>query len=132
MVVAPFYPLYEFASRIGGDKAEVSSLVPAGVEPHNWEPTPQDRLKVQSADMLVVNGAGFIEIAKNLDIDVIYSEDLVDSRLADTISGEIPGGKVMVLSPVEGISQKEQDTGVGYIDKMREDVRNLKVGLECR
>ena len=33
-VVASFYPLYEFASRVVGDRAEVSSLVPAGVEPH--------------------------------------------------------------------------------------------------
>lgn len=270
-VVASFYPLYEFASRIGGDRVQVSSLVPAGIEPHDWEPTPQDRLRVQSASMLVINGAGFeswaddmeanvvvdtsegmeleheeeigedehgheggvnphiwldpvlakhqvekirdamitadpenadyynqnavefiaeldqldafarlelgeceksdfiafhdafvhfaerygltqhsihgvspegeilpqrmpemIGLANELGIDVIYSEDLVDSRLADTIAGEIPGGRVLVLSPIEGIDKEEQEAGIGYIDKMRENVVNLKVGLECR
>lgn len=269
-VVASFYPLYEFASRVGGDRAEVSSLVPAGIEPHDWEPAPQDRLRVQSADMLVINGAGFeswagdmeaqvivdtsdgieleheeevedehgregginphiwldpvlvkhqvekirdamvtadpenadyynqnaaeftaeldqldafaklelgdceksdfiafhdafahfaerygltqhsihgvspegdilpqrleqvITLANQLDINVIYSEDLIDSRLAETIAGEIPGSRVLVLSPIEGIDQEEQDAGIGYIDKMRENVVNLKVGLECR
>src|SRR5688572_29230534 len=58
-VVASFYPLYEFASRVVGDRAEVSSLVPAGVEPHDWEPTVEDVSRGRAADVLVINGAGF-------------------------------------------------------------------------
>ena len=58
-VVASFYPLYEFASRVVGDRAEVSSLVPAGVEPHDWEPTAEDISRGHEADVLVINGAGF-------------------------------------------------------------------------
>lgn len=274
-VVASFYPLYEFASRVAGDRAEVSSLVPAGVEPHDWEPTSEDVLMGRSADILVINGAGFerwvddmkakvvantsegikfdyeeekkdgdgehghegsnrvnphiwlnpmlakhqlnkirnvtvsadpanadyynenadrfaaeldsldafikselanceksdfiafhdafvhfseryalrqhsihgvspegevlpqtiqqiVELANELDINVIYSEDLVDGRLADTIANEIPGGKALVLSPIEGISREEQAAGIGYIDKMKQNVANLKEGLECR
>ncbi len=49
-----------------------------------------------------------IESANELDINVIYSEDLVDSRLADTIANEIPNGKVLVLSPIEGVDKEEQ------------------------
>jgi zinc transport system substrate-binding protein len=33
-------------------------LVPAGVEPHDWEPTPKDMAKISEADVLVYNGAG--------------------------------------------------------------------------
>ncbi|NJD77238.1 MAG: zinc ABC transporter substrate-binding protein [Candidatus Methanoperedens sp.] len=57
-VVTTFYPLYEFSQRIGGDKAAVSVLVPAGVEPHDWEPGPKDIIRIQSADIFVYNGAG--------------------------------------------------------------------------
>jgi zinc transport system substrate-binding protein len=274
-VVASFYPLYEFASKIVGDRAEVSSLVPAGVEPHDWEPTAEDVSKGRTADVLIINGAGFerwvndleakfivntsegiefnyeeeneagtanehghegngvnphvwldpmlakhqvdkirdamtrsdpanadyfnqnavrftteldsldafiraelascdkldfiafhdafiyfseryglmqhsiqgvspegeilpqtiqqiIELANGLDINVIYSEDLIDSRLADTIANEIPDGKVLVLSPIEGVSEEEQAAGIGYIDKMKQNIVNLKEGLECR
>jgi zinc transport system substrate-binding protein len=256
-VVASFYPLYDFASQVAGDRAQVSSLVPAGIEPHDWEPSPGDAAKARDADMLIINGAGFeswagsvgakeivdtsesmefdhanphvwldpilakhqvekirdafvnadpenanyyiqnaasfaaeldsldssirsgladceksdfiafhdafahfakrygltqhsiqgvspegevlpqklqqvIELAKKLRISVIYSEDLVDSRLADTIAGEIPGGRVLVLSPIEGIDQEEQDAGIGYIDKMQENIANLKEGLACK
>lgn len=58
-VVATIYPLYEFSKRIGGDKVEVSILVPAGAEPHDWEPGPKDMIKIESARIFVYNGAGF-------------------------------------------------------------------------
>lgn len=57
-VVATFYPLYEFSSRIGGEKVDVSTLIPAGVEPHDWEPGPRDIIKLESAQVFVYNGAG--------------------------------------------------------------------------
>jgi zinc transport system substrate-binding protein len=58
-VVASFYPLYEFAGRIGGDLVEVRNLVPAGAEPHDFEPAPQDVAALHAARLLVYNGAGF-------------------------------------------------------------------------
>jgi zinc transport system substrate-binding protein len=72
-----------------------------------------------------------IELAKYLGINVVYSEELVDPRLAEIIAQEIPNGKVLLLSPIEGIEKKEQDAGVGYIDKMEENFNNLKEGLKC-
>lgn len=73
-----------------------------------------------------------IELANEFDTNVIYSEDLIDSRLADTIASEIPDGKVLVLSPIEGIGNEEQAAGIGYVDKMKQNIANLKEGLECR
>src|SRR5919107_652024 len=70
-VVASFYPLYEFASRVVGDRAEVSSLVPAGVEPHDWEPTAEDISRVRAADVLVINGAGFERWADDMEAKVV-------------------------------------------------------------
>jgi zinc transport system substrate-binding protein len=40
-IVASFYPIYEFVKQVGGDKVSVSSLIPIGVEPHDFEPTIQ-------------------------------------------------------------------------------------------
>ncbi len=57
-VVTTFYPLYEFSKRIGGEKADVSILVPAGSEPHDWEPRPKDIVKIESARIFVYNGGG--------------------------------------------------------------------------
>ncbi|MFP4978332.1 metal ABC transporter substrate-binding protein [Paenibacillus sp. CN-4] len=58
VVKTSFYPMYEFTRHVAGDLAEVENLVPAGVEPHDWEPTPKDMAKITEADVLVFNGAG--------------------------------------------------------------------------
>lgn len=58
-VLVSFYPLYEFTKIIGGEKIDVSIIIPPGIEPHDWEPTIQDLQKMQSSDMIVINGIGF-------------------------------------------------------------------------
>lgn len=72
-----------------------------------------------------------IQLAKNLGLHVIYSEELIDPRYTSAVAQEIPDAKVLVLSPIEGITKDEQQKGIGYIDKMNENMRNLMVGLEC-
>jgi zinc transport system substrate-binding protein len=39
-VIATFYPLYDFAQNVGGNKTDVSILVPETVDVHTFEPTP--------------------------------------------------------------------------------------------
>ncbi len=57
-VVASFYPMYFFASQIGGDNADVINVTPAGGEPHDYEPTAQDMAKIEGANLVVLNGGG--------------------------------------------------------------------------
>ena len=59
VAIASFYPLYEFTKELGGDKVDVSLLVPKGVEPHDWEPTIRDIQRIQQADLIIINGNGF-------------------------------------------------------------------------
>lgn len=281
-VIASFYPIYEIAKEIGGNNTIVTSVIPLGVEPHDWEITPQQVPNIIGADMIIYNGLGFdswlgkkeqfrnsllvdiskdleliklgnqkgsenlgqdppqeaqtsvydphiwldpilvknisktisnalikldpnntdsyiqntknlnqqldaldslikislascelkdfitfhesfhyfanrygltqhavhgnspegeilpqqiikiITLAKDLGIDTIYSEELKDPRLSQTLASEIPTGKVLLLSPIEGIDQEEQNKGIGYIDKMKMNLENLKQGLKCK
>jgi zinc transport system substrate-binding protein len=73
-----------------------------------------------------------VNIARNLGVKVIYSEDLIDPRSSQAIAEQIPGAKVAVLSPIEGINATEQKAGIGYLDKMYQDLAALKVGLQCK
>ncbi|HSE99509.1 MAG TPA: zinc ABC transporter substrate-binding protein [Nitrososphaeraceae archaeon] len=274
-VIASFYPLYEFTKKIGGEKIELSTAIPFGIEPHDWEPTPQDISKLNTADIIIYNSKGFdswlnqfkqsklidvsaeleliksnepkgdfdkadnynliydphiwldpilvknisqtignnlikidpnntnyyqqntdsfikeldlldqqirkslincelkdfisfheafhyfanrygltqhsvyeslssegeilpqqiikiISLAKSLDIDTIYSEELKNQRLAQTFASEIPNGKVLLLSPIENINKEEQEKNIGYIDKMKKNIENLEKGLRCK
>ena len=264
-IVSSFYPLLEFTKQIGGNRVEVSSLVPIGIEPHDFDPTIRQIQNAETADILIYNGAGLekwiekinvkskvdasqnlsllnsngedksgmydphvwldpvlakgqvesirnvlmnadplnakyysenankfiekldkldddmrgelldckkhdfisfhnsfsyfakrygliqhsiyglspegeilpqklqqiIQLAKDKAISTIYSESLIDPRFANVVAEEIPNGKVMVLSPIEGINQKEQNQGIGYLDKMYENIKSLRIGLEC-
>lgn len=57
-VYTSFYAMYDLTKKIGGDKVTVTNLVPAGQEPHDWEPTPSDMANIEKADVLIYNGAG--------------------------------------------------------------------------
>ena len=263
VVVSSIFPIDEFVKQVGGDMIESSLIIPAGIEPHDFDPTISHIQTISSADVLVYNGLGIenwltkiesahkidasnglnasysdkrnmtldphvwldpllakkqvenirdglilidpnnkdvynsnaksfladldeldktirtqlesckkkdfisfhnsfsyfakrygltqhsisesgpeaevtsarlveiINVAKNLNLDVIYSEELMDPRYAQVIAQEIPNGKVFVLSPIEGLTKNEQDAGIRYIDKMNENIRNLYLGLEC-
>jgi zinc transport system substrate-binding protein len=259
-VVASFFPIYEFAKQVGGERANIITLIPAGIEPLDYEPTFQQLQQAESADVVFYNGLGFedswidmvtndnlidttllsnlsqdnhmgnphiwldpifakaqvqqientlieidpnnklyyqknainfidkldaldskiraalqtcekkdfiafhdafgyfakrcgliqhniqglspegevlpqrieetVRLATALGLKVIYADELVDPRFAEVIAQEIPNGKVLALSPLEGFD-KDEDSRIGYLDKMEQNISNLKVGLEC-
>jgi len=65
-VIASFYPMYDFAVKIGGDRAEVACMVPSGTEPHDWEPSASDLKNLEEADLFVYNGAGMEHWAEDV------------------------------------------------------------------
>jgi zinc transport system substrate-binding protein len=52
-VVTTLFPLYDFARTIGGDKAQVTMLLPPGVEPHTFEPKPEDMIRISRAGLFI-------------------------------------------------------------------------------
>lgn len=72
-IIATLFPQYDFAKQIGKDKVEVSILLPAGVESHTYEPTPQDIININNADIFVYTGKNMepwaYTIANSIDSD---------------------------------------------------------------
>lgn len=52
-VVTTLFPLYDFARTIAGDKAQVTMLLPPGVEPHTFEPKPEDMIRISRAGLFI-------------------------------------------------------------------------------
>ena len=75
--------------------------------------------------------AEFVDFVKDNDIKVIFSEELVDPRLAEVIAEEA-NAQVLLFSPLEALSKDETGTNVSYIDKMEDNLDSLKVALECQ
>jgi len=58
--------LADIAQNVAGDRLTVEALVPIGVDPHAFEPTPTDIRKVAESEVLIANGAGFESFLEKL------------------------------------------------------------------
>jgi zinc transport system substrate-binding protein len=55
-VATSFYPVYFFSTLIGGDKADVKVITPAGSEPHDYDPSTRDIASIENSKLFVING----------------------------------------------------------------------------
>jgi zinc transport system substrate-binding protein len=58
-VVANFYPVYEAAREVGGDRVQARNLTPAGAEPHDLELSPKQVDEILDATVVLYMGLGF-------------------------------------------------------------------------
>ncbi|MGC6388861.1 metal ABC transporter substrate-binding protein [Ewingella sp. S1.OA.A_B6] len=57
-VVTTFTVIQDIAQNVAGDAATVESITKPGAEIHDYQPTPRDIVKTQSADLILWNGFG--------------------------------------------------------------------------
>lgn len=70
------HPYYSFAVNIVGDRADVVPLIEAEANPHGYQPQPDDMVRTQSLDVLIVNGIGHDEWAEEIVAAAGRAEDL--------------------------------------------------------
>ena len=57
-VSVTFDAMKEFVEAVGGDKVEISTIIPDGSEPHDFEPKAMDLVGLSTARIFVYNGLG--------------------------------------------------------------------------
>ena len=95
------HPYYSYVANIVGDKAEVVPLIPAGFNPHAYEPRAEDIKRIGTLDVIVLNGVGHDDFADRMiatserpDIPVIEANANVP-LLAATGNAARGAGKVV-------------------------------------
>jgi len=58
LVVTTFTVIADMARNVAGDTADVVSVTKPGAEIHNYQPTPQDIVRTDKADLVLWNGLG--------------------------------------------------------------------------
>lgn len=81
VVYTTTFSVYDFAKKIAGDEIEVINLFEGVTNAHHWEPSPADIVKLNEADALFINGAGF-----ETWLDTLVT-NLRDVELVDTSVG---------------------------------------------
>jgi ABC-type Zn uptake system ZnuABC Zn-binding protein ZnuA len=57
-VVATTTQVQDFTRAIGGDRIQLTGILKANVDPHDYEPSPADVDAIARADLLIINGVG--------------------------------------------------------------------------
>ena len=70
-----------------------------------------------------------IHFAEDEDIKYFFTEENRNPKLAERLATEL-GGDILLFSPLESLSEND-DPNVTYFDKMRQNVVNLQIALEC-
>lgn len=116
-IVATTTVLADFVEHVGGDRVEVDSLVPAGGEVHTFDPAPSDAARVESADLLVVNGLGLDDWLLTY-AEEVGAADLPVIELAEDLDevAYIEGGEEHAFNPHLWMNA---DYAAIYVDRIR-------------
>lgn len=68
---------------------------------------------------------------KNNSIKYIFYEELSSPKIAETISSET-GAELLFLNPAHNVGEEDVASDVSFIDIMRRNLENIKIGLECQ
>ena len=78
------FPIYDFVRQIAGDNAEITLLLPVGVESHHYEPTPSNIIAIKECDLfLCIGGTDEQWVLKALSEN--KNEKRISLRLVDSI-----------------------------------------------
>ncbi|MFZ2948862.1 MAG: zinc ABC transporter substrate-binding protein [Desulfuromonadaceae bacterium] len=102
-VVTTLFPLYDFARTIAGNKAQVSMLLPPGVEPHTFEPKPEDMIRISRAGL-------FIYTSRYMEP---WAEKIVTGIESRTLRVVNAGERVSYRSGVNGDEHDHEQNGEG-------------------
>ncbi|MCS7286549.1 MAG: metal ABC transporter substrate-binding protein [Anaerolineae bacterium] len=97
-VVATNSIIGDVVREIGGDAIELFVLLPPGVDPHSYEPSPQDLIKASQARIIFINGAGLEEV---------FLKRLLENASPDALIVDLSEG--IELLPFEGESHEEHE-----------------------
>jgi ABC-type Zn uptake system ZnuABC Zn-binding protein ZnuA len=115
--------LGDIAQHVAGERVKVDNLIPIGLDPHTFAPTPQDVRKIAESNVLILNGAGFEEWAQKT-LENAGGEHLIIEASAGLISRQTREGEAALLSPEERISDPhfwlDPTLVVKYVENIRE------------
>ncbi len=120
-IVTTFTILQDMAQNVAGDAAIVKSITKPGAEIHEYEPTPLDIVKAQSADLVLWNGMGLERWFKKFysSIDEVPSVTLSEGIKPMSISEGLYDGKP---NPHSWMSPKN---AIVYVENIRKALVNI-------
>lgn len=126
-IYTSFYPLYDFTSRVVGNKATIINLVKAGEDVHHYEPDTKQRAGMEDADLIIINGLEMEEWVSKLDSQM-------QEKIVDTSAGISLIKKTDNINPTNYQTATASDTDLDKhiwlsIKNAKKQMENIKNAL---
>ncbi len=135
-VVVTLVPLADFVKNVGGDKVDVTVMVPPGASPHAYEPIPSQMVAVSEAEMYVKVGSGVEFELEWMDEVVEANRDMlvVDSSVGVELTESDPhiwnspvNAKIMVENICDGLATIDPDNANFYAENRDNYLKELDI-----
>jgi len=142
-VITTIFPIYDMARTIGGDKIELSQLLPPGIEAHSFELKPSDIAKINEADIFIYTSRAMepwiddlikslnnkkliiVDAGKNIKMipGVNRDEDGVVSEMDPHIWLDFDNTQIMLRNVLNAIENNDLNNSIYYKNNF-EDYKN--------
>ena len=113
-IVTTIFPLYDWTSKIAGDKAELTMLLDKGVDLHSFQPSAEDIVKMSGCDMFIYVGG--------------ESDSWVEDALAERVNKNMVVLNLMKILK-DDVKEEEKVEGMEGNDDEKENDEHIWLSL---
>ena len=116
-VVCSLFPVYDFTRQVAGTLADVKLLIPAGVDLHEYEPSPRDIITLNEADLFVYTCPELEAWAQSLPVSATKADS---SRGISLVSNDthiwldLSLAQTMTVNIMEALCAVDPDNALDY------------------
>jgi zinc transport system substrate-binding protein len=122
-VVVTILPQVEFVESVGGEKVDVTVLVPPGADPHTYELTPSQLVKVSKAKVYAKVGSG-------VEFELVWMDKILAQNKKMLVVDCANGVQLMQMTEDEHHDAEEAEHHTGNDPHIWLSPRNVKIMVE--
>ena len=144
-VITTIYPVAYVSEHVGGNRVRVTSLAQAGADPHSFDPSPSDIIKIGQSDVLVYAHRDFetwisdaVDASGNNSLVILEISGLLEDFAVTQIESDGVGGKndphtwlnpLNVIKMVRGVESAFVAADPDGADEFKQNADRLEADL---
>lgn len=141
-VAVTFNAMKEFTQAVGKDKVDITTIIPDGVEPHDFEPKPKDMVSLAKSDIVVFNGMGMetwvedavtssgntsiIKVEASKGVEPIKSENAANAQNDPHVWLSLKGAETEVKNIADALIKKDPANADFYKKNSESYIKELE------